>query len=163
VTTLIIVDVQRDFCEGGALAVPGGTAVARNISTYLAEAGALYEHAVATQDWHIDPGDHFTEWPVHCQAGSRGAEFSPELVTSPIAAVFRKGMYSAAYSGFEGHAANGQTLGDWLREHGQDAVDICGLAADYCVAATARDAQAQGFTTTVLDDLTAATKPATTG
>ncbi len=116
---LIIVDVQNDFCEGGSLAVAGGAAVARSISSLLASADHGYDHVVATKDYHIDPGSHFADepdyahsWPVHCVAGSPGAEFHPDLATEPIEAVFRKGAHAAAYSGFEGvgrrrHAARG--------------------------------------------------------
>ncbi len=116
---LIIVDVQNDFCEGGSLAVAGGAAVARSISSLLAVGDHGYDHVVATKDYHIDPGSHFADdpdyvhsWPAHCVAGSPGAEFHPDLATEPIEAVFRKGAHAAAYSGFEGvdddgHAARG--------------------------------------------------------
>ena len=106
---LIIVDVQNDFCEGGSLAVAGGSAVARGISSLLASPGHGYDHVVATEDYHIDPGSHFAaepdyaqSWPPHCVAGSHGAELHPDLDTRPIEAVFRKGQHAAAYSGFEG-------------------------------------------------------------
>ncbi|KCS81978.1 pyrazinamidase/nicotinamidase PncA [Mycobacterium tuberculosis XTB13-108] len=96
---LIIVDVQNDFCEGGSLAVTGGAALARAISDYLAEA-ADYHHVVATKDFHIDPGDHFSgtpdyssSWPPHCVSGTPGADFHPSLDTSAIEAVFYKGAY----------------------------------------------------------------------
>lgn len=113
---LIIVDVQNDFCEGGSLAVTGGAALARAISDYLAEA-ADYHHVVATKDFHIDPGDHFSgtpdyssSWPPHCVSGTPGADFHPSLDTSAIEAVFYKGAYTGAYSGFEGVDENG-TIG----------------------------------------------------
>ncbi|OFI39733.1 nicotinamidase [Arthrobacter sp. SW1] len=106
---LIIVDVQNDFCEGGSLAVSGGAAVAGAISEYLDAEHRHFDHVVATQDWHIDPGSHFSDdpdmvdsWPPHCVAGSRGAELHPDLDTDYIQAYFRKGQYAAAYSGFEG-------------------------------------------------------------
>jgi nicotinamidase/pyrazinamidase len=106
---LIIVDVQNDFCEGGSLAVPGGAAVAGAISEYLDGHHRDFDYVVATQDWHIDPGSHFSEtpdykdsWPRHCVAGTRGAELHPDLDTEYIDAYFRKGQYAAAYSGFEG-------------------------------------------------------------
>ena len=118
VRALIIVDVQNDFCAGGSLAVTGGAALAPAINDYLAgEPG--YQHVVATQDYHIDPGDHFSEepdysssWPPHCIAGSFGADFHPDLDTTPIEAVFRKGAHAAAYSGFEGVDENGTPLLD---------------------------------------------------
>ncbi|BBZ04539.1 nicotinamidase/pyrazinamidase [Mycolicibacterium chitae] len=158
---LIVVDVQNDFCEGGSLAVTGGAAVARALTSRLAgEHG--YDHIVATMDFHIDPGSHFSEtpdyresWPPHCVADSPGAEFHPDLETAAIEAVFRKGAYSAAYSGFEGTDAHGTTLADWLRQRGVEAVDVVGIATDYCVRATATDAAAAGFDTRVLLDLTA--------
>jgi nicotinamidase/pyrazinamidase len=106
---LIIVDVQNDFCEGGSLAVPGGAAVAGAISEYLDAHNSEFDYVVATQDWHIDPGSHFSaapdykdSWPPHCVAGSRGAELHPDLDTEYIEAYFRKGQFAAAYSGFEG-------------------------------------------------------------
>ena len=106
---LIIVDVQNDFCEGGSLAVPGGAAVAGAISEYLDAHHTEFDHVVATQDWHIDPGSHFSDtpdyrasWPRHCVAGTRGADLHPDLDTEYVDAYFRKGQFAAAYSGFEG-------------------------------------------------------------
>ena len=166
---LIIVDVQNDFCEGGSLAVAGGGAVARSISALLAAGGHGYDHVVATKDYHIDPGGHFARdpdyshsWPAHCVAGSAGAEFHPDLATEPIEAVFRKGAHAAAYSGFEGRDDAGTPLADWLRAHDVDAVDVAGIATDYCVRATAADAAANGFRTRVLLGLTAGVAPGTT-
>jgi len=165
---LIIVDVQNDFCEGGSLAVAGGTAVAQSISSLLASDHG-YGHVVATKDYHIDPGGHFADhpdyvhsWPRHCVAGSPGAEFHPDLATGPIEAVFRKGAHAAAYSGFEGLDDAGTPLADWLRAHGVDRVDVAGIATDYCVRATAADAAANGFSTRVLLGLTAGVAPGTT-
>ncbi|MEW5809354.1 MAG: isochorismatase family protein [Actinomycetota bacterium] len=165
---LIIVDVQNDFCEGGSLAVSGGAAVARNVSALLA-GEHVYQHVVATKDFHIDPGEHFsdapdyvTSWPRHCVVGTDGAEFHPELDVTPVEAVFYKGRYSAAYSGFEGTDDDGTSLADWLRRRGVDTVDVVGIATDYCVKATAADAAAAGLTTRVLLDLTAGVAPATT-
>ena len=163
---LLIVDVQNDFCEGGSLAVAGGTAVARAISAHVPQAG--YAHVVATRDHHVDPGGHFAEqpdfldtWPAHCVVGTSGVELHPDLDRRPIEAVFDKGEYAAAYSGFEG-TFDGQGLADWLRAQGVDAVDIAGIATDHCVRATALDAVAAGFATTVLLDLTAGVAEATT-
>ncbi|BAL86157.1 putative nicotinamidase [Actinoplanes missouriensis 431] len=166
---LIIVDVQNDFCEGGSLAVSGGAAVAKGISLVLEKAGDRWDHVVATKDWHIDPGSHFSEtpdfvdsWPVHCVAGSGGSEFHPELATDRIEAVFRKGEYQAAYSGFEGQTETGETLASWLRGKGVTDVEVVGIATDHCVRATALDAAAAGFTTTVVLELTAGVARATT-
>lgn len=164
---LLVVDVQNDFCEGGSLEVQGGAEVARRIGELLATtAGADYALVVATQDHHVSPGAHFAEepdfldsWPPHCVVGTDGADFHPALQPRPFQAVFRKGHYDAAYSGFEGTAEDGRSLADWLREHGIDEVEVCGLAADYCVRATALDAVAEGFRTTVLLSLTAAVAP----
>jgi len=165
---LIIVDVQNDFCEGGSLAVTGGSAVARGISELLDSAPG-YAHVVATTDFHIDPGEHFSDdpdyaasWPRHCVAGTPGADFHPQLDSRAVEAVFRKGHYSAAYSGFEGTDEAGTTLADWLRQRGVDEVDIVGIATDYCVRATAADAAEAGFSTRVLLDLTAGVAPDST-
>ena len=164
---LIIVDVQNDFCEGGSLAVAGGAAVARAIGSHVTGAG--YGHVVATKDFHVDPGSHFSEhpdyaesWPPHCVADTPGAEFHPDLDTSPVEAVFRKGAHAAAYSGFEGLADDGTPLGDWLRGRGVDEVDVVGIATAYCVHATAADAARAGFATRVLLDLTAGVAPEST-
>ena len=166
---LIIVDVQNDFCEGGSLAVAGGAAVARDISSLLASPDHGYEHVVATSDYHIDPGSHFSDhpdywqtWPAHCVAGTSGAAFHPAFDTSGVEAVFRKGAHAAAYSGFEGVDEHGTPLADWLREHDIDEVDVVGIATDYCVRATAADAVAAGFGTRVLLGLTAGVDPRTT-
>jgi nicotinamidase/pyrazinamidase len=170
VRALLIVDVQNDFCEGGSLAVAGGASVARAISDFLAgPEAARYDLVVATQDHHIDPTGHFSTnpdfvqtWPPHCVAGTTGAEFYPDLDTSGLAALFRKGEHAAAYSGFEGRTEAGESLRQWLSDREVTEVDVSGLATDYCVRATARDAIAAGFATTVLLDLTAGVGAATT-
>ena len=179
---LIIVDVQNDFCAGGALATDRGAKVAALISEYVEDNHHRYEAVVATQDWHIDPGAHFSDtpdfvdsWPVHCVANTEGAEIHPNLDTDYIEAYFRKGRYEAAYSGFEGLQAPEESvmtgehepgatlddegpktpLADWLDEREIQDVDIVGIATDYCVLATAKDAVAAGYETRVLIDLTA--------
>jgi len=166
---LVIVDVQNDFCEGGSLAVAGGAATAAKISRYLAAAGGRYGQVVATRDYHVDPGSHFSEtpdftdsWPPHCVVGSHGAEFHPEFDISPVAAVFSKGSHEAAYSGFEGADEAGTPLAAWLRAHGVDSLDVAGIATDYCVRATAIDAVREGFSTRVLLELTVGVDPTTT-
>ncbi|MBY0441478.1 MAG: nicotinamidase [Mycobacteriaceae bacterium] len=158
---LIIVDVQNDFCEGGALPVPGGAGIVPAINDYLAGQHG-YNHVVATKDAHLSPGAHFSDqpdyqssWPPHCVVGSFGAQFHPDLDTSRIEAVFQKGAYSAAYSGFDGFDDNGVALLDWLREHGVGEVDLVGIATDYCVRSTALDAARAGLATRVFLDLTA--------
>lgn len=164
---LLVVDVQNDFCEGGSLAVVGGAAVAAAISTHL-RAGS-YDHVVATRDHHVDPGGHFSDapdyvdtWPVHCRARTPGASFHPDLDVAAIEAVFDKGDYTAAYSGFEGAEPGGTALREWLTARGVTAVDVAGIATDHCVRATALDAARAGFTTTVLLELCAGVAPATT-
>jgi nicotinamidase/pyrazinamidase len=119
-TALIVVDVQNDFCEGGSLAVAGGAAVAASIGHLLEQ--HPYDHVVATQDHHIDPGAHFSEapdfvdsWPPHCVVGTSGVDLHPALEPRPFEAVFRKGEYAAAYSGFEGAA----TAPRWRRGYGR--------------------------------------------
>ena len=160
---LIIVDVQNDFCEGGSLAVEGGHAVASSITGLvgLDRAGGRYDYVVASKDWHIDPGEHYaapgsnpdfvTSWPVHCAAGTQGAAFSPNLQVA-LDEVFLKGQYSNGYSSFEGVSGSSEGVGlrDWLTERGVKAVDVVGIATDYCVRATALDATAAGFETSVL-------------
>jgi nicotinamidase/pyrazinamidase len=165
---LLVVDVQNDFCEGGSLAVAGGSDVAGAISAHARAHAADYAHVVATRDHHVDPGGHFAEqpdfletWPPHCVAGTDGAELHPRLDREPIEAVFDKGERAAAYSGFEGRS-DGVALADWLRAHGVDAVDVVGIATDHCVRATALDAVAEGFATRVLLPLTAGVNEATT-
>lgn len=171
---LIVVDVQNDFCEGGSLAVPGGAEVAAAITDLIGQTvPAGYRHVVATRDHHIDPGDHFSEtpdyvdsWPRHCVAGTEGVgfhpNFAPAVASGAVDAVFDKGAYDAAYSGFEGTDENGMTLARWLRDHEVTEVDVVGIATDHCVRATALDAAREGFTTAVLLDLTAAVAKETT-
>ena len=148
-TALVIVDVQNDFCEGGSLAVAGGAEVAAAITRHLRD--NRYDHVVATRDYHIDPGSHFsdepdyvTSWPAHCVADTPGAAFHPALDTSAVEEVFSKGAHSAAYSGFEGAAPDGTGLAEWLRARGVDAIDVVGIATDHCVRATALDGARSG-------------------
>ncbi|HWC34849.1 MAG TPA: isochorismatase family protein [Mycobacteriales bacterium] len=157
---LVVVDVQNDFCEGGSLAVAGGASVAAGISTLLATTD--YPVVVATRDAHRDPGDHFSDrpdfvdhWPRHCVVGTAGAQLHPNLDTQRIDAIFDKGAFHAAYSGFEAVDSDGTALADWLRSRKVDALDVVGIATDHCVRATALDAVKEGFATTVLLDHTA--------
>jgi len=170
-SALIVVDVQNDFVDDGSLAVTGGRGVAITIGNYIRLARDFdgYDYIVATMDWHINPGDHWSNdpdyvdsWPVHCEAGTKGSDLAPPLNEDMFDAVFRKGHFQAAYSGFEGKtwvAVKGTdfevTLEQFLRGGGVDTVDVCGLALDYCVQATAIDAAKAGFSTTVLTGLTA--------
>ena len=172
VRALIVVDVQNDFCEGGSLPVAGGAETAHAISEVLRHWVARdpqapeYAHVVATKDHHVDPGDHWARdpdfvdsWPVHCRVGTEGEAFHPNLDPQPFDAIFLKGRHEAAYSGFEGRTTGGTALADWLREKGVEEVDVCGLATDYCVRATALDAAAAGFGTRVLPELSAGIAP----
>ena len=172
---LLVVDVQNDFCEGGSLPVTGGAEVAHRISQLLHDWTAQdpqvpeYAVAVATKDHHIDPGDHFSthpdyvhSWPRHCVVGGDGAAFHPNLDPQPFDAVFLKGEYEAAYSGFQGKTPDGVGLAGWLRDHGITHVDVCGIATDYCVLQTGLDAVRNGLQVRLLTDLCAGVAPDTT-
>ncbi|WP_026415901.1 isochorismatase family protein [Actinomadura oligospora] len=166
---LLIIDVQNDFCEGGSVPVKGGADVAAAISAHVKANAGDYAHVVATRDFHLDPGEHFSEepdfvntWPPHGVIGTAGADFHEALDLAPIEVVFSKGREAAAYSGFEGLNDDAQPLGDWLRERGVDEVDVVGIATDHCVRATALDGVRQGLRTRVLLDLTAAVAKDTT-
>ncbi|MFI6980122.1 isochorismatase family protein [Embleya sp. NPDC050154] len=182
---LIVVDVQNDFCEGGSLAVAGGAAVAEAIRHHIAANAAeqppdpvhaetpAYAHIVATRDHHVDPGAHFSAtpdyeetWPTHCVAGTEGARFHPAFASAVesgrVEEIFSKGAHAAAYSGFEGAAADGTSLAEWLRDRGVTQVDVVGIATDHCVRATALDAVREGFATRVLLGLTAGVAAGTT-
>ncbi|MBW3620974.1 MAG: isochorismatase family protein [Actinobacteria bacterium] len=168
-TAFIAVDVQNDFCEGGSLAVDGGGDVAHRISTHVRPRREDYAVVVATRDYHVDPGEHFsddpdfeTSWPPHCVVGTAGASFHPELDVVPFEAVFTKGRHDPAYSGFEGIDHEDTPLADYLRARDVQRVAIGGLATDHCVRATALDAVRAGFETVVLLDLVAGVAPETT-
>lgn len=166
---LIVVDVQRDFCEGGSLAVTGGTATAARITGHIETHHDAYDLIVATRDWHVDPGRHFAPegeapdfaetWPPHCVVGTEGADWHPHLRLPDGTVVVSKGEGAAAFSGFEGHTDDGETLVDVLRSHGIDSVDVAGIATSFCVRATALDAAAAGFATRLLAGLTADVNP----
>jgi nicotinamidase/pyrazinamidase len=172
---LIVVDVQNDFCEGGSLPVAGGALVAHRISELLHHWTARdpkardYAVAVATQDHHVDPGAHFSDhpdyvdtWPPHCVRGTDGVAFHPNLDPQPFDSIFLKGEHAAAYSGFEGRNSHGTGLADWLRGQGVTDLDVCGIATDHCVRATALDGVKEGFRVTVLGELCAGVAPETT-
>lgn len=171
-TALLVVDVQRDFCEGGSLAVSGGEAAAAGISDLIAASHGAYALIVATRDWHVEPGTHFApageqpdyvdNWPVHCVAGTPGAQWPDDLRLPEGIHVVSKGQTSAAYSGFEGTCEDGRTLEQVLNDAGITSVDIAGIATSYCVKATALDAVRCGFATRVLAPLTADVDPAST-
>ncbi len=156
---LIIVDVQNDFCEGGSLAVEGGAALAAEISEFVDAHHSQFDHIVATQDWHIEPGAHFSEepdfldsWPRHCVAGTRGAELHPDLDTEYIQAYFRKGQYTAAYSGFEGLLAPDDAVPTGDRKPGAMPLGGDGAAAGTEAGSLAADDNAPGEDAIGLDD-----------
>ncbi|MBB6421516.1 isochorismatase family protein [Streptomyces sp. AK010] len=170
---LIVVDVQKDFCEGGSIPVKGGAGRAAAIADLVRRADGRYAHIVATRDHHIDPGAHFSEhpdfqssFPEHCVVGSEGGEFHPDFapaVTSGgVHEVFYKGAYSASKSGFEGSTEDGTSLADWLRARHISELDVVGIATDHCVKATALDGVRAGFAVRVLLDYTAGVAADTT-
>lgn len=178
-TALVVVDAQKDFVTG-SLAVPGAVDAVRRITDHIRENGSNYDVIVATADWHTDRTQgHFAAegerpnfadtWPVHCMAGTDGAELHEDLDLPEGTLLFRKGQTEASYSGFDGHvpsAADGDdsetvSLADYLAEHEVDQVDIVGIALDYCVKATALDAAKLGFDTGVIVPMTAAVTPET--
>jgi nicotinamidase/pyrazinamidase len=173
---MIIVDVQRDFCEGGSLAVAGGAEVAYRIANAIHEAptnSLRYQHIVATKDWHLpadsngghisDNPDYVSTWPVHCVQGTEGAMFHPaltEIMYTRLDATFYKGEGRPDYSGFQGITptlyGEHEFLFEWLQARGVLDLDVVGLATDYCVKATALDAIDFGFKVRVPRFLTAA-------
>ncbi|SDT26177.1 isochorismatase family protein [Microterricola viridarii] len=164
---LFIVDVQNDFTEGGALGVVGGADVAAGISALLAAHAGDYGAIFASRDWHDeanDNGGHFAtdaapdfvdSWPVHCVAGTIGAEYHPAFDTTAVTFHIRKGQGKPAYSIFEGTGENGETVSQLLTERGVTEIDIVGIATDYCVRASALDALEHGQHVRVLQDLVA--------
>ena len=166
-------DVQQDFCEGGTLAVAGGAAIAVAVSEYVAANRDSYALIAASRDSHApasDNGGHFgatpdyvVTWPRHCVAGTRGAEHHPDLHLPAGTIDIAKGDGSPAYSAFEGvDPVSGKMLEDVLADNDVDELDVCGIATDYCVKATALDAVAAGFATRVLTGLVVGVAPATT-
>ncbi|WP_424463518.1 isochorismatase family protein [Pseudoclavibacter helvolus] len=163
---LLIVDVQNDFTEGGALETDGGAAVAAGITEHLADTSGDYTVIAASRDWHdpdSDNGGHFhpqpdfvDSWPEHCVAGTAGADYHPALDTKLIDLHIFKGQGAPSYSAFEGQTADGETLADALRQRGVDEVDVVGIATDHCVRASALDAHRAGFKVRVIDGLTSA-------
>ncbi|MCP1430797.1 nicotinamidase/pyrazinamidase [Microbacterium foliorum] len=162
---LLIVDIQNDFTEGGALAVAGGDAVASAVSAFLEAHAAEYDVIVASRDWHDaygDNGGHFAEspdfvdtWPPHCVDGSDGAEYDPLLVTDAVTHHVRKGQGEPAYSMFEGTTEAGETVAGILADAGVVVADVVGIATDHCVRASALDAIAHGVQVRILTDLIA--------
>ena len=170
---LLVVDVQNDFCEGGSLAVSGGTAVAKKISEYLNSTD--YDLVVASRDWHdsdnnnsghfadasSDP-DYKNSWPVHCVANSDGAKYHSNLDLNLIQAHVYKGQGAHGYSAFEGVTEDGGTLEQLLKEESITQLDVVGIATDHCVLASALDAKKLGLSVRVISSLTAGVSPEST-
>lgn len=168
---LFIIDVQNDFTEGGALGVEGGDAVAAGITAYLGRHPDRYDVVIASRDWHDGAGDnggHFAldavpdyvdSWPVHCVAGTVGAEYDPGLDVELIDVHIRKGQGVPAYSIFEGTTEEGIELPALLDRLEVSEIDVVGIATDYCVRASALDAVTSGRRVRVLDDLIAGVAP----
>lgn len=163
---LLVIDVQNDFCEGGALGVDGGAAVASKISDHLDNSS--YDLVVASRDWHdadnnnsghfADPGsepDFVNNWPVHCVAESFGAQYHPNLKTDKIQIDIFKGQGANGYSIFEGTTKEGKSFLELLDQHQIDEVDVVGIATDYCVLASAMDSKKHGLKVRVISSLTA--------
>lgn len=154
---LVIIDVQNDFCPGGALAVPEGDAVAPVLSEYARQFAARGEPVFASRDWHPEITRHFRDhggdWPVHCVQGSPGAAFHPDLRLPPGTVVVTKGddPDGDGYSAFQAHH-RGKLLPDLLRDRGITDLYVGGLATDYCVKATVLAGLAAGIRTTLLID-----------
>ncbi len=169
---LLVIDVQNDFTEGGALGVDGGDAVAVRITEYLRVHKQDYDVVVASRDWHNgadDNGGHFASsaapdfvdtWPVHCVAGTVGADYDPGFDAGAVDLHVKKGQGKPAYSIFEGTTDDGATLAETLATRGVDDIDVVGIATDYCVRASALDALDLGARVRVLDDLVAGVAPA---
>jgi nicotinamidase/pyrazinamidase len=167
---LFIVDLQNDFTERGALGVVGGDEVAERITRFLAKHAGDYEIVVASRDWHDgdnDNGGHFASgepdfidtWPVHCVAGSYGADYDEGFDTSAVTHHLKKGQGKPAYSLFEGVGDDGTTAERLLEQHGIIDIDVAGLATDYCVRASALDAIEHGRHVRVFTDLVAGVHP----
>jgi nicotinamidase/pyrazinamidase len=170
---LLVIDVQNDFTEGGALGVDGGAAAAQAITDYLRAHPDRYDVVFASRDWHHgddDNGGHFATdaepdfvktWPPHCVSGTPGAEYHPAFDASLVDVHVKKGQGVPAYSIFEGTTEDGASFPAELDRLGVTDVDVVGIATDYCVRASALDALAAGRRVTVLEDLVAAVDPVT--
>jgi nicotinamidase/pyrazinamidase len=155
---LLVVDIQKDFCAGGALAAPSGHAIIPAVNRHIAEARARDMPVYATRDWHPARTSHFKEyggtWPPHCVQGTEGAQFHSGLELPPDAIVINKGddPERHGYSAFEGHTVDGKSLLDDLRDRHITRVYLSGIATDYCVRESALDARKAGLDVRVLAD-----------
>ena len=162
VTAVLVVDVQRDFCPGGALAVPGGDRVVPVLNQIVRAARARRLTIYATRDWHPRDSNHFLSgggaWPVHCVAGSPGARFHPDLRLPKDTRIISTGIESTSdgYSAFEGSLNDGTALTDDLRRRGITHLIAGGLATDYCVRHSVLDAMRRGWRVTLVTDAIAA-------
>lgn len=166
---LLIVDVQNDFTEGGALGVDGGAALAQGVTSFLENHYGDYDLVVASRDWHSAEGDnggHFSEqpdfvnsWPVHCVAYTPGAEYHANFDTARVTHHVLKGQGVPAYSAFEGTLEQGGTLQNLLRDAHVTELDVVGIATDHCVLASAKDALAMNLKVRVFTDLVAGVAP----
>ena len=161
-TAVLVVDVQRDFCAGGALAVPAGDSVVPVLNRVLSDAGDRRVPVYASRDWHPAASRHFVTgggvWPVHCVAHSDGARFHPDLRLPRGAAVVSKGVDADedGFSAFDGRLDDGATLEESLRASGVTRLVVGGLATDYCVRATVLDSLKKGWRVTLLTDAVSA-------
>lgn len=158
-SALFIVDVQKDFCPGGSLAVSCGNDIIPVINRYIGKFRANNLPVLASRDWHPRNTVHFRTgggiWPVHCVQNTEGSEFHPELALPEDTVIFSKGMnpdLDDAYSGFKAVTETGQLFPDFLRTNGISRLYVCGIATDYCVKATVLDSLAGGFAVTLLKD-----------
>jgi len=155
---LIVVDVQNDFLPGGALGIEGGDRIVPIINEYVRRFRQAGLPVIFTRDWHPAVTRHFSTqgglWPPHCVQGTRGAEFSSDLDVPADAIVVSKGMdpNEDSYSAFDARTATGESLEALLRKLGVTHIYIAGLATDYCVRYSGRDALRRGIGITVLVD-----------
>jgi nicotinamidase/pyrazinamidase len=155
---LIVVDVQNDFCAGGALAVKDGDQVVPVLNRYIDQFTEAGLAIFATRDWHPEKTSHFITgggpWPPHCVQGSKGAEFHPDLKLPPETVTVSAGMGAEedGYSGFLGRDENGAKLAELLRQRGIERIFVGGLATDYCVKHTVLDGLKEGFKVVLLAD-----------
>lgn len=172
---LVVIDVQNDFCEGGALACQEGASVAAKISSFIRENSSRYELVVASRDWHTpndsndghfpaegNSPDYISTWPLHCIQGTEGAEYHPNLDTNLIDVHIKKGQSSNGYSIFDGVTEEGESFAEVLRSHSISELEVVGIATDYCVRASALDSVKQGFKVRVISSLTAGVSEAST-
>lgn len=151
----MIVDPQNDFVDG-SLGTLGAAEIIKQISNELLLKN--YDFVVASQDWHIDPAEHFIQFPPHCIAESKGAEFSWLLDTSKIDAIFKKGKYQPAFSAFQGYTSEPEIidLDSWLAVRRVRQVDFCGLLLNYCVGQSVVDSIKLGYESSLLSKYTIA-------